>query len=83
MSEPVRKENKVVTDRAIKVIRAVMATDSKLTTQNLIAEQLGVSKQTLSKWMGGESFITIRDFSRICLPTFAKTVLYEVPIYLR
>lgn len=66
MSEIARKENRVVTDRAIKVIRAVLATDAKFTTQNMIAEKLDVSKQTLSKWMIGESFVTIRDLVRIC-----------------
>lgn len=46
MSEIARKENRVVTDRAIKVIRAVLATDAKFTTQNMIAEKLDVIPQT-------------------------------------
>ena len=61
MPTPLKKEGKAVTDRAAKVIRAAIATHPKITTQSLMAETLGVSKQTLSKWMTGEGHITIPD----------------------
>ena len=66
MPEPSSKHSKAVTDRAVKIIKAVIATHPKIRNQSLMAETLGVSKQTLSKWTSNEGYITIPHLVNIC-----------------